>query len=76
MLKIGDTVKVIKPANDGDGEYKEYIKIGSVCKVVEIGYEPDGKPYYGLSPINRKDNIIWFYYEDELEKGHLEWIKD
>ena len=72
MLKIGDTVKVIKPANN-DGELREYIKIGTICKVMEIRHESNGTPYYGLLPLNSIRDIRWFYLEDEFKKCQAEW---
>lgn len=76
MLKIGDTVKVISDtASHWDPEERtEYIPIGTICKVIEIINESDGTPYYGIAPLDRDD--MFCYLESELEKGHVEWIKD
>lgn len=75
MLKIGDTVKVIKPTNN-DGELREYIKIGTICCVTEIGHEKDGTPYYGLAPIYKPHSVVFYYVDNEIEFGHIEWVKD
>lgn len=77
MLKIGDTVKVIGKTIDGDGVEKELIPIGTVCRVIgyynddknglTVGIRPEGKPsYYGE----------YWYLECDVEKGHMEWVKD
>lgn len=80
MLKVGDKVKVIAATEDAsycDGRKKEYIPIGTVCTVKGIGYCRNGSPYYGLLPVNKiDDGIYWCYLENELEKGHLEWVRD
>ena len=78
MLKVGDTVKVIDKTHYSDGSKKELISIGTICTVKELDYEEDGTPDYGLLPIDdsRDDGTYFYYLENELEKGHLEWIKD
>lgn len=48
--------------------------------IVEIDHEDDGKAYYGLMK-GTDSSGEWiiaegYYLEEELEKGHLEWIKD
>lgn len=75
MLKVGDTVKVISDtASHWNSSVRtEYIPIGTICKVRDIDYCKDGT-YYGVQPL--EDNCIFFYLENELEKGHMEWIKD
>lgn len=70
MLKIGNTVKVISKING-----VEYIKIGTICKIIEIHINDNGKKYYNIIPLE-EIKIDYWYYEDELEKGHLEWIKN
>ncbi|RHG19992.1 hypothetical protein DW272_01955 [Blautia obeum] len=72
MLKIGDTVKVIRITNTG-----ELIPIGTICTVLEVRKELDGKYYYGIGD-NRfySKSVNGYYLENELEKGHLEWIKE
>ena len=79
MINVGDTVKIIKAAQDAagePGELKEYIPIGTVCKV--IGVETyEGKTAYECVGLSWSYNTTGFwYYEDELEKGHYEWVKD
>ena len=78
MLKIGDTVKVISKTHYSDGVEEEHIPIGTVCTVKEIDYdEENGMPYYSLLPLKETDRKLYFcYLEDELEKGHMEWVKD
>lgn len=75
MLKVGDTVKVItSTTSHWDAEKKtEYIPIGTICKIRDIDYCKD-ETYYGIQPL--ESNEIFYYLEDELEKGHMEWIKD
>lgn len=76
MLKIGDTVKVIAATDDfADSKKKrEYIPIGTVCEVTGIGHEIDGSPFYEIQSMSTGD--VFCYLEEELEKGHMEWIKD
>ena len=72
MFKIGDTVKVIRSTNTG-----ELIPIGTICTVLEVRKELDGKYYYGIGD-NRfhSKSVNGYYLENELEKGHLEWVKE
>lgn len=76
MLKVGDTVKVISDTvSHWDPEEKtQYIPIGTICTVTEVENGHDGMPYYGITPLGR--DYMFCYLEDELEKGHMEWIKD
>ena len=77
MLKVGDTVKVIAATEDAgycDGRKIEYIPIGTICTVTEVENGHDGMPYYGITPLGR--DYMFCYLEDELEKGHMEWVKD
>ena len=76
MLKVGDTVKVISDTvSHWDPEEKtQYIPIGTICTVTEVENGRDGTPYYGITPLGR--DYMFCYLEDELEKGHMEWIKD
>lgn len=77
MIKIGDTVKVIDTTMHY-GERKEFIPVGTICKVVRIELTEEGNtvgiipesnlPYDGYSD--------FLYLESEVEKGHMEWIKD
>lgn len=76
MLKVGDTVKVIAATEDAeycDGRKTEYIPIGTVCTVVETDIEEDGIQYCA---VDSGDGFAFWYKENELEKGHMEWIKD
>ena len=79
MWTIGDTVKVIDRTLCG-GIRTEVIPIGTVCVIVEIDHEDDGRPYYGLMKGTNSsgEQIIadGYYLEEELEKGHLKWVKD
>lgn len=86
MLKIGDMVKIIKPSsvkvnklsNHDNNELKrEYIEIGTICRIVEI-YSEEGtnKYFYGLVPVKRPRDMSFYYYDDEFESGHLEWVKN
>lgn len=76
MLKIGDTVKVISDtvSHWDPGERTEYIPIGTICVVRDIDYNKDDTIFYGIKPL--ESNCIFYYLENELEKGHMEWIKD
>ena len=76
MLKVGDTVKVISDTvSHWDPEERtQYIPIGTICTVTEVENGHDGTPYYEVTPLGR--NYSFCYLESELEKGHMEWIKD
>lgn len=76
MLKIGDTVKVISATEDFENSQRkqEYIPIGTICEVTGILYEIDGSPFYEIRSTSTGD--VFYYLEEELEKGHMEWIKD
>lgn len=77
MLKVGDTVKVIDTCHYSDGREEEYIPIGTICTVEEVNHGEDGIVYYGILPDDENDIGVYFcYLENELEKGHLEWVKD
>lgn len=76
MLKVGDTVKVISDTvSHWDPEERtEYIPIGTICVVRTIDYNKDGSIFYEIKPIG--ENYMFCYQENELEKGHMEWVKD
>ena len=77
MLKVGDTVKVISDtvSHWDPNEFTEYIPIGTICVVRDVDYNEDGTvTCYGIQPLGT--NELWYYLESELEKGHLEWVKD
>ena len=78
MLCIGDTVKVIAATESrwNPEEKTEYIKIGTICKVTSVEYEENGKPYYEIQPIDKRECDSFYYLEEQLEKGELRWIKE
>lgn len=75
MLKIGDTVKVLR-TTEVEGVQKELIRIGTICTVLEVCRNSDGSYYYGIADTQfHSRNINGYYLENELEKGHMEWIR-
>lgn len=82
MINKGDTVKIIKKtqkAGGEPGELYEYIKIGTVCTVNDIERSNNGTVAYECIPnswIHRSCGFGFWYLEDEIEKGHYEWVKD
>lgn len=80
MIKLGDTVKVIDKADIADDiGRRELYPIGTVCKVMEVDENCDGADYRVVKledVIHSNEYDGWWYKESELEKGHLEWIKD
>ena len=76
MIKVGDTVKVIAATEDTsycDGRKKEYIPIGTICTVTNSYIDGSGVM---VCAIDTGDGYAYWYKESELEKGHMEWIKD
>lgn len=74
--KIGDMVKVISKTDD-NGEMREYFPIGTICEIVEIGCDDNESYFYGVKPINTfYCGSPYYYLENELEKGHMQWIAD
>lgn len=69
MLHIGDTVKVLCTTMY-NGKPTELIKIGTICTVIET----DGI-WVSIVEHNSFNDTGFWYKEDELEKGHLEWVK-
>lgn len=69
MIKTGDTVKVIA----SNRKKIEYIPIGTICIVRNVGIDFDGSQVCFIQSI---DGYAFWYKESELEKGHTEWIKD
>lgn len=69
MLHVGDTVKVLSTTMH-DGEPIELIKIGTICNVVET----DGD-WIQIIESNTFNDMGFWYKADEVEKGHLEWVK-
>jgi len=77
MFKIGDAVKVIRKTIDECGEEKEIIPIGTICRV--LGYYDNDKNGLTLQirPEGADCRIGEFWYRAcDVEKGHMEWIKD
>lgn len=77
MLKVGDTVKVISKTTCGsyNGDSEELIAIGSICTVEEVLVISNyARSSYRVKPIDAPCSFL--YYEDELEKGKLEWISE
>lgn len=77
MLKVGDKVKVISKTTCGsyNGDSEELIAIGSICTVEEVlTISNYARKSYRVKP----DDAVYsfLYYEDELEKGNLEWIPE
>ena len=80
MIKVGDTVKVIDKADVAD-EFgrRELYPIGTICKVMEVDEDPDGF-YFRVVILEESSHASaysgYWYKENELEKGRLEWIKE
>lgn len=77
MLKIGDTVKLVGTTGiieNGVVVEKELIPIGTICEVTSIDNEEE-KTLYGVTSKNGIKTEYW-YYEEDLEKGSLEWVKE
>lgn len=76
MLKIGDIVKVISKTHQND-TLMEFVKIGTICRVVDICKETIDDTYcYGIVPVCEQDEFPYYYLEDELERGRMEWTKE
>ena len=80
MIKVGDTVKVIGKTICGIAE-AECIKIGTICKVIEVADNEKGKQIVALVPLEEFHGfndyyVEWWYDEKDVEKGHLKWVKD
>lgn len=77
MLKVGDTVKVNGKTFICGREY-EPIPIGTICRVTDMSYTNSEE--YAVEIVPEKeypsDRNAWWYLESEVEKGHLEWVKD
>lgn len=74
MISVGDTVKVIGKTACGGFEEVECIPIGTICRVTGVENDSTGK-IIGIEPINDYPYEYW-YLEKDLEKGHMEWVKD
>lgn len=77
MLEIGDTVKVIGKTLDGSGEEKELIPIGTICRVVGSYNDDKEGLIVGIKPEeNSTYDVEYWYLACDVEKGHMEWVKD
>ena len=79
MLKVGDTVKVINGTTMPSGERKEFIPIGTICRVVKTEYFDGEGNAVGIIPessLSYNEHGEFWYLEDEVEKGHMEWVKE
>lgn len=77
MLNIGDTVKVIGKTLDGSGEEKELIPIGTICRVVGCYNDDKNRLIVGIKPEeNSTYNLKYWYLASDVEKRHMEWVKD
>lgn len=74
MINIGDTVKIIGKTACGGYEEVECIPIGTICRVTNIE-DKEKEKIIGVEPINDYPYEYW-YLEKDLEKGHMEWIKE
>lgn len=77
MLKIGDTVKVTGKTIDESGKEKEFIPIGTICRVV--GYYNDDENGLIVGIIPEGENCIigeYWYHACDVEKGHMKWVKE
>lgn len=78
MIEVGDTVKVIS-TTDFFGEQIELISIGTICKVIKIDVDDDeNEIYIMIEPLDSWCDKYsgFFYLPNELEKGHMEWVRD
>lgn len=73
MIKIGDTVKILKEKRCNAVERK-YPMVGSICIVKDKNLTTSGLMVYGVEEIG--DNHMYYYLAHELEKGHCEWIPE
>lgn len=68
MLETNDVVKVISATDSGYLGVREFIPIGTVCRVVNVEKEKDGSYYYEILPLEGcRDSF--YYLENELEKA-------
>ena len=77
-IQVGDTVKIIGKTLVG-GVEKELIPVGTICRVMSILPDRDGRLCYGVKDERmnfQSDSGIWAYYDEKsLEKGAMIWIK-
>ena len=74
MISVGDMVKVIGKTACGGCEEVECTPIGTICRVTNIE-DGENEKIIGVKPINDYPYEYW-YLEKDLEKGHMEWIKE
>lgn len=72
MLKKGDLVKVTETTITTAFEIAELIPIGTICKVLNV----DSDGYAEIVPLDCKDDWVYIYAPEGLEKGQLEWIPE
>jgi hypothetical protein len=72
MLKVGDVVRVL--AEISDNEIKLF-PIGTIGEIIDSD-NSDINKCYEVKQLGT--NYTFWYYEHELEKGHLKttWVKD
>lgn len=75
VWKVGETVKVVAVGDVGNVK-KEMVPIGQICRIEEVCHEDDGSVYYGILPANGRETYPFYYTPEQLEKGHLEWVRD
>ena len=68
MLEVNDIVKVISATDSGYLGAREFIPIGTVCRVVNVEKEKDGSYYYEILPLGG-DRNSFYYLESELAKA-------
>lgn len=79
MIKKGDFVKVIGTTICGIFE-EECIKIGTICKVVDTHIDKKEGFTVCIAPVDEYNSRSFprsfWYLEKDVEKGHLEWVKE
>ena len=72
MLKKGDLVKVTGTTITTEWERAELIPIGTICEVIDV----DEKGVAELIPYKSGNSCGYWYSEEDVEKGNLEWIPE
>ena len=72
MLKKSDLVKVTGTTITTTLERAELIPIGTICEVIDV----DEKGVAELIPYKSGNGCGYWYSEEDLEKGRLEWIPE
>ena len=80
MLNVGDLVKIINETCIADDiGRRELYPIGTICMVMEVDEDQDSF-YYRVVKVEESEYSGeydgYWYKENELEKGRLEWIKE